>query len=71
MTKKKKTEKMQNIRMEKEQDTSGFLGTLLPVIITLIILQTSFPFIFDTLHLVLIICNFCVNTAAGHIVYKT
>lgn len=62
---------MQNIRVEREQDAAGFLGTLLPVIMTLVILQTSFPFIFDTLRLFLIMWNLCVNTVTGHIMYKT
>lgn len=55
---------------KKTQHAVDLLGTLLPVIITLVILQPSFSFIFDTLHLFLIMWNLCVNTVTGHIVYK-
>lgn len=40
-------------------------GSWLPIIITLVILHTSFPFIFDTLHLLLITWNPNINTVPG------
>lgn len=46
---------MQNREQEGEREMcSWFPGSWLPIIITLVILHTSFPFIFDTLHLFLI-----------------
>lgn len=66
---------MQNREQEGEREMcSWFPGSWLPIIITLVILHTSFPFIFDTLHLFLIMWNLNINTLpglyTGHFVLK-